>query len=56
MFFPEGFEHSLTSHAGAGWAPSPWEATQKAAQDVLHKLQSGEPAPRDWTETNESPA
>src|SRR5947208_658315 len=21
MFFPSGFEHSKTSHAGAGWAP-----------------------------------
>jgi len=23
LFFAEGFEHSLTSHAGAGWALSP---------------------------------
>jgi len=23
LFFQEGFEHSLTSHAGAGWALSP---------------------------------
>jgi hypothetical protein len=23
LFFPEGFEHSLTAHAGAGLAPSP---------------------------------
>ena len=23
VFFPEGFEHSLTSHAGAAWARSP---------------------------------
>jgi hypothetical protein len=23
IFFQSGFEHSLTSHAGAAWAPSP---------------------------------
>jgi hypothetical protein len=23
MFFPSGFEHSLTSHAGGAWARSP---------------------------------
>jgi hypothetical protein len=56
MFFPEGFEHSLTAHAGSARAPSPWEAVQMAAQDALHKLRAGEPAPRDWTETDESPA
>jgi hypothetical protein len=33
LFFPEGFEHSLTAHAGAGWARSPWEAVQRAAVD-----------------------
>jgi hypothetical protein len=53
LFFSEGFEHSFTSHAGAGWALSPWAAVQQAAHDALAKL---EPAPRDWTETNESPA
>src|SRR5215470_13069267 len=56
MFFPSGFEHSLTSHAGAAWARSPWEAVQKAAGDALHKLEAGEPAPRDWTRTDQSPA
>jgi hypothetical protein len=56
MFFPSGFEHSLTSHAGGAWARSPWEAVQKAASDALHKLEVGEPAPRDWTLTDESPA
>src|SRR2546422_11045321 len=30
MFFPSGFEHSLTSHAGSAWAPSPWAAVQRA--------------------------
>jgi len=49
MFFPSGFEHSLTSHAGAAWARSPWEAVQRAAADALHKLEAGKPAPRDWT-------
>jgi hypothetical protein len=34
MFFPSGFEHSLTSHAGAAWARSPWEAVQRAAGDA----------------------
>jgi hypothetical protein len=33
MFFPSGFEHSLTSHAGTAWARSPWEAVQRAARD-----------------------
>jgi hypothetical protein len=56
LFFAEGFEHSLTSHAGAGWAPSPWSAVQQAAGDALYKLESGEAAPRDWTERDESPA
>jgi len=56
MFFPSGFEHSLTSHAGGAWARSPWEAVQRAAGDALHKLEAGEPAPRDWTLTDESPA
>jgi hypothetical protein len=28
IFFQSGFEHSLTSHAGAAWARSPWEAVQ----------------------------
>jgi hypothetical protein len=55
LFFPEGFEHSLTSHAGAGWALSPWSAVQQAARDAIAKLESGEAAPRDWTETDESP-
>ena len=56
MFFQSGLEHSLTSHAGAAWARSPWEAVQKAASDALHRLEVGEPAPRDWTSTDESPA
>src|SRR5439155_10863048 len=54
MFFPSGFEHSLTAHAGSARAPSPWEAVQMAAQDALNKLRAGEPAPRDWT-TRRSP-
>ena len=35
MFFPSGFAHSLTSHAGSAWAPSPWQAVQQAASDAL---------------------
>jgi hypothetical protein len=55
VFFPSGFEHSLTSHAGAAWARSPsWEAVQRAAGDALHKLEAAEPPPRDWTVTDES--
>jgi dsRNA-specific ribonuclease len=53
--FKSGFEHSLTSHAGAAWARSPWEAVQRAASDALHKLEADEPALRDWTATDESP-
>src|SRR3989449_11272694 len=56
MFFPSGFEHSLTSHAGSAWAASPWAAVQRAAHDALDKLEAGEPAPHDGTLTAESPA
>ena len=56
MFFHEGFEHSKTSHEGAGWALSPWAAMQQAAADSLKRLESGQPAPRDWTLKDESPA
>jgi hypothetical protein len=58
VFFPEGLEHSLTSHAGAGWALSPWAAVQQAARDALAKLDQDdqdEPVPRDRTLTDESP-
>jgi hypothetical protein len=55
-FFLSGFEHSLTAHAGPGWAPSPWQAVQQAARDALTKLETGEAAPRDWAETDESPS
>jgi hypothetical protein len=37
MFFAEGFEHNLTSHAGTSWAPRPWTAVQQAASDALTK-------------------
>jgi len=33
---------------------SPWEAVQRAAGDALHKLEAGEPAPRDWTLKNDA--
>jgi hypothetical protein len=56
MFFPSGFEHSLTSHAGSAWALSPWQAVQRAAGDALDRLAATEPAPRDWTLTDEAPA
>jgi len=55
ILFESGSEHSLTSHAGAAWARSPWEAIQRAAIDVLRKRESPEAAPRDWTTTDESP-
>ena len=55
IFFDSGFEHSLTSHAGAAYARSPWEAVQRAARDALRKLESPELGPRDWTTTDESP-
>jgi hypothetical protein len=55
MFFSSGFEHSFTSHAGAAWARSPWEAVQRAAVDALRKRESPEAAPRDWTTTDDSP-
>jgi hypothetical protein len=55
IFFQSGFEHSLTSHAGAAYATSPWEAVQRAAADALRKVESPDDAPRDWTMTDESP-
>lgn len=56
MFFPSGFEHSLTLHAGTGWARSPWEAVQRAAAEALDNLESDRPPGRDWTRTDDSPA
>jgi hypothetical protein len=53
MFFPSGFEHSLTAHAGAGWALSPWSAVQQAATNALIKLESDDATRRDWTLRNE---
>jgi hypothetical protein len=55
MFFPSGFEHSLTSHAGSAWAPSPWAAVRAAARDALDRLEARAIAPRDWTQTNDAP-
>jgi hypothetical protein len=37
-FFPSGFEHSLTSHAGAGWTSSPWAAVQWAVWGALSRV------------------
>jgi hypothetical protein len=56
VFFPSGFEHSFTSHAGAAFAQSPWAAVQRAAADALYKLRAGEPTPRDWTSIDDAPA
>ena len=55
MFFSEGFEHSLTLHAGAAWARSASEAVERAAVDALGKLEGPDPAPRDWSTTDETP-
>jgi len=55
MFFQSGFEHSLTSHAGAAWARSPWQAVQRAAADALRKRESPDAAPPDRSLTDESP-
>jgi hypothetical protein len=30
-FYTTGMEHSPTSATGAGWEPTPWHATQRAA-------------------------
>ena len=56
MFFPAGFEHSLTSHAGSAWALTPWTAVQQAARDALDKLHGVESRPPDWSATDDSPA
>src|SRR5215470_1437544 len=55
ILFASGFEHSLTSYAGAAWARSPWEAVQRAGLDALLKMDARETSPRDWTMTDESP-
>ena len=55
MFFPGGFEHSLTRHVGSAWAPSPWAATQRAAADALRRLESPDPPLRDWTANDDAP-
>jgi hypothetical protein len=55
VFFLSGFEHSLTADAGSAWAPSPWEAVQRAPADALRKREAPAAAPRDWTLTDESP-
>jgi hypothetical protein len=55
MFFPTGFEHSLTAHAGSAWAPNPWSAVQRAAADALARLEATDAATRDWTLTDEAP-
>jgi hypothetical protein len=54
MFFVSGFEHSLASHAGSAWAPSPWAAVQRAAADALERRERGA-APRDWTLVDDPP-
>jgi hypothetical protein len=41
--FPERFEHSLTSHAGAAWAHSPWEAVQRLPSDQWSSSHSMQP-------------
>jgi hypothetical protein len=55
IFFDTGFEHSLTSHAGAAWARSPWEAVQCAADDALVRQGLAEPQTPDWTATDAAP-
>jgi hypothetical protein len=56
MFFPSGFEHSLTSHAGTPWARSPWEAVQRAAAEALNNLESDRQPSRDWSGADDSRA
>jgi len=53
-FFPSGVEHSFTGGAGSAWAPTPWEAVQRAAAATLARLDTPEIG-RDWTATDESP-
>jgi len=55
MFFESGFEHSLTSHAGAASGRSPWEAVQRAAAGALRKREAADPVPCDWTAIEDSP-
>jgi hypothetical protein len=49
------FVEMWAPHAGAGWAPSPWQAVQQAARDAVTKLETGEAAPRDWTAMDDAP-
>src|SRR2546425_9868008 len=36
-FYTSGMEHSPTSATGTGWEHAPWQATQRAALEVLNK-------------------
>src|SRR5947207_15990773 len=45
MFFPSGFERSLTAHAGRARAARTWESVQPAAAEALDKVQAGETWP-----------
>jgi hypothetical protein len=54
MFVSSGFEHSLIANAGSAWAPSPWEAAQRAARDALRRREAPERAPRDWTTVDDA--
>jgi len=47
-------EHSFTGGAGSAWAPTPWEAVQRAAAATLARLDTREVG-HDWTVTDESP-
>jgi hypothetical protein len=34
-FYTTGMEHSPTSATGTGWERTPWDATQRAAREVV---------------------
>src|SRR5262249_46802544 len=37
-FYTTGMEHSPTSATGTSWEPTPWHATQRAAWEVLRRM------------------
>ena len=38
-FYTTGMEHSPTSATGTGWERTPWHATQRAAWEVLRRME-----------------
>jgi len=48
-FYTSAMEHSATSATGTTWEPTPWQAVQGAAWDVLRKVSvDSQASGHDW--------